>query len=1047
MGCLKCLILIFFSLVLGACTGASEGNAPGDATSPIGSENQLSITPSDKIIAINNNFNFMAAGGMPPYNFTIASGGGVILTLADVGQFTASNASGAVVVQLTDSSGAVVTASVTVKAALQISPTLQTVTTGGTLNMSASGGVSPYFYSISSGSGSIDSLTGVYTAPSTNTVANLIVTDSIGNTSSASITVTSVLSINPSSIHIVVGDTQIFAASGGTSPFTYSIVSGAGTINSLSGLYTAGMTSGPVVIRVTDALGAIADAAVTVAPALVISPVSSNLIVNGTLALTVSGGVGPHIFSIRSGAGSINSTTGLFTASAAAGTTVIRVTDSQGHTADSTITVIQAAPTISNISNQTVKSDASLVINYTLSDPDNSLNCSTSVTVTSSVSSVLPVTDIIKSGTAPNCILTIAPSLNLAGITNLNITATDGILSDSKTFTVDVVNVLSVVLNPTSFSLAIGGISQVNAIANYSDFTSANSTSNINANWSSSNSTVATVNTTSAKGLVTGVATGVTNINLSYKGLSQSSVVTVYNVVGLSLSKGAVTGGIGSQASVTATAQTTNLSFDVTSSAAWTTSNPAVATVSSNGSIQFVGSGSAIVTVSYAGYSATVNVSVQSKSLVSLQLSIAGGGTSVPVSGLKNLILTGTYSDTSTEILTNSAIWSSTNDSVLTVSNVLPNIGKVTGIVGGTSTVTAAIGTVTGSLLVTVNNVTLVSIAINPGDALVASGATYNLQATGTYSDASTADVTELVTWSSSNTTAATISNVVGQKGLATTPTFTGYRSTTISATLSGVTGATALGVNGATISSIIITPSISIMVNQSYQLKAYGNLSDGGVIDLTHFAIWSTSNISKVSVSNSLGSKGDVTGVALGTSTITAAFNGVSGTRTVTVSASANLTEIGIGLLGSYYTWTGGPPPTSPFLVANKKGARIDQKINFGWGSGDAPMGVGNQFSVRWTGSYKATATTNYFCTNSDDGIRVWINGNQVINNWTEHGPMWDCTGDIPLVIGTKYSIVIEYYENGGGSEAHLTRSSVSAVDAQNTVNRIVPQIDLYPN
>jgi hypothetical protein len=59
----------------------------------------------------------------------------------------------------------------------------------------------------------------------------------------------------------------------------------------------------------------------------------------------------------------------------------------------------------------------------------------------------------------------------------------------------------------------------------------------------------------------------------------------------------------------------------------------------------------------------------------------------------------------------------------------------------------------------------------------------------------------------------------------------------------------------------------------------------------------------------------------------------------------------------------------------------------------------------------------------------------------------MWDCTANIPLVVGTKYSIVIEYYENGGGSEAHFTRSSVSAADAQNAATRAIPQVDLYPN
>jgi uncharacterized protein YjdB len=1145
----KFILLCIFLISIASCKGVNDGNAPsGPAAIPDASSTQLSISPSTKILSVNNSFNFAALGGTAPYNFSIVSGGGLILTLADQGQLTAPSTSGVVILQLTDSAGGLVTAAVTVNSALQVSPSMLTIMTSRTLNLSASGGVPPYFYSVTSGLGTIDSLTGLYTAPSTNTVANIIVTDSFRNTSSSSITVTSALSLNPAIANLIVNGNQTFSVSGGTGPYTYSILSGGGSINSTTGVFTAPATAGSVVVQVTDSLSATATSTVTVNPALTISPATINLSINGSLTFSASGGVAPRTFSILNGAGTVNASSGLYTAPASAGSAVVRVTDNLGNTADSTITVVSAtpvisaisdqtinedgfamlnftitdtdstlncttsmsatsansaivpvsrvvfsgtapnctamitplantngmvtltftvtdtvttaqqsfdlnitavndAPVLSAISNQTVKSDESLVLNYTLNDSDNALNCSTSVSVTTSLTSVLPLADIAKSGTAPNCVLTITPSLNVAGTSTINISATDGVLGDAKNFTTTIVSVSSIALSPPSLSIAVGGTSQLVATALYSNSTSALVTASPLASWSSSNASVASVNATTSKGLVTGVASGTTNMNLSYKGLSRVAATTVYSVSGVTVSTGSVIDGIGSQSSITATAQTSSFSFDVTSSAVWSSSNSAVATVNSSGVIQYVSAGSAVITATYAGFSATVNVTVQSKSLVSLSLTVSGGGQSIPVNGMKNLIATGTYSDSSTEDLTNTAVWSSSNNSVLTVSNTLPTIGKVTGITGGTSTVSATIGSVSGNLLVTVNAVTLSSIAITPSTALVASGATYNLRATGTYSDSSTADMTELVTWSSSNTSAATISNVSGSKGLATTPTFSGYLATTVTATLSSATGTTVLGVNGATITSIVVTPSVSLTVNQQYSLKAYGNLSDGGVLDLTDFAIWSSATISKVSVSNSLGSKGRVTGVATGSSVITAAFNGMNGTRAVTVAASSSLTEVGVGLTGMYYTWAGSPPPTTSFLPANKKGERIDQKVNFAWASGNAPMGVGDKFAVRWTGFYKATSSTNYFCTYSDDGIRVWINGTQVINNWTEHGPVWDCTANIPLVVGTKYSVVIEYYENGGSSEAHFTRSSVSVADAQSTTTRAISQVDLYPN
>lgn len=724
-----------------------------------------------------------------------------------------------------------------------------------------------------------------------------------------------------------------------------------------------------------------------------------------------------------------------------------RVSDAEPLFNDSTFTLtinaVNDAPTIAAISAQSVKTDASVVVNYTINDIDSSPNCAASITATSGNTAILPNANIAKSGTSPNCILTITPSLNLSGTSAITVSVSDGSLAANTAFNLDVINVTSVAVTPGSFNLAASANLQLAATATYSDTSTSSVTASTGTTWASSATGVATVNNSGFKGLVSGVAAGASNITASYEGVvSNNSVATVITATSVSVSTGAVSGGIGAQFSISASAQNASSTFDVTSTAVWTSSNNGVATVS-NGVITLQSAGAAVVTATYAGLTANVNVTVANKSLVSITIS---GGSTVQTNGTKNLIATANYSDSSTQVVTNSVTWSSSNTSVLTVSNTLPNVGRVTGIAGGTSNVTAVMGVITGNLLVTVNSVTISSIAITPNNALVPSGSTYSLRAIATYSDATTADITELATWASSNTTAATVSNVSGSKGVTTTPVFTGYRTTNITAVLSAVTGTSQLGVNGATVTSIVITPTVTITPNQTYQLSAYANLSDGGTINVTDFAVWSSSSVSNVSVSNSLGSKGLVTGIVNGSSTITAQFNSVNGTRIVTVGGAGALTEIGVGLTGAYHIWTGGPPPASPFLPANKRGERIDARVNFAWAAGNAPMGVGDQFSVRWTGFYKATAANNYFCTYSDDGVRVWINGVQVINNWTEHGPTWNCSTNQALTAGTKYSVVIEYYENGGGSEIHFTRSSVSAVDAQNTTTRAVQQVDLYP-
>jgi hypothetical protein len=81
----------------------------------------------------------------------------------------------------------------------------------------------------------------------------------------------------------------------------------------------------------------------------------------------------------------------------------------------------------------------------------------------------------------------------------------------------------------------------------------------------------------------------------------------------------------------------------------------------------------------------------------------------------------------------------------------------------------------------------------------------------------------------------------------------------------------------------------------------------------------------------------------------------------------------------------------------------------------------------------------TYTFYTTSDDGVRLWVNGQKLVDNWTNHGPT-ENSGTIALAAGQKYSIVLEYYENTGGAQIQLAWSSASQV------KQIVPQGWLYP-
>ena len=83
-------------------------------------------------------------------------------------------------------------------------------------------------------------------------------------------------------------------------------------------------------------------------------------------------------------------------------------------------------------------------------------------------------------------------------------------------------------------------------------------------------------------------------------------------------------------------------------------------------------------------------------------------------------------------------------------------------------------------------------------------------------------------------------------------------------------------------------------------------------------------------------------------------------------------------------------------------------------------PVGEGN-FAARWTGRLDPPASGTYRVTTvSDDGVRLWLDGKLVIENWTDHAPTED-HATVELVAGRTVELKLEYYQGGGGSTARL--------------------------
>ncbi|KPK72363.1 MAG: hypothetical protein AMJ79_15755, partial [Phycisphaerae bacterium SM23_30] len=125
-------------------------------------------------------------------------------------------------------------------------------------------------------------------------------------------------------------------------------------------------------------------------------------------------------------------------------------------------------------------------------------------------------------------------------------------------------------------------------------------------------------------------------------------------------------------------------------------------------------------------------------------------------------------------------------------------------------------------------------------------------------------------------------------------------------------------------------------------------------------------------------------------------------------------------GLIGEYYE----RDTTNPWQNLLMK--RLDATVNFNWGDGSPDPSVpADQFMVRWTGQVEAPATATYiFYTQTDDGVRLWVNNESIIDNWTDHSSTMD-QGSIKLTAGQRYEIQLEFYENGGSAVCQLLWST----------------------
>ena len=142
-----------------------------------------------------------------------------------------------------------------------------------------------------------------------------------------------------------------------------------------------------------------------------------------------------------------------------------------------------------------------------------------------------------------------------------------------------------------------------------------------------------------------------------------------------------------------------------------------------------------------------------------------------------------------------------------------------------------------------------------------------------------------------------------------------------------------------------------------------------------------------------------------------------------VTATYSVSSGGTGTGLRGEFYN---DPDDTAYPLEDPFTGSpvltRTDGTVDFDWARNSPASQVSpDYFSVKWSGQVQAPVSGTYtFTVTGDDGVRLFLNGQLIIDGWTDQYPT-SYSHTITLTAGTLYDIELHYYEHGGDASCRL--------------------------
>ncbi len=725
--------------------------------------------------------------------------------------------------------------------------------------------------------------------------ATLIVTDSAGSSpqsvnlsgkGGAAVLVS--IAVSPSSASVPLGSQQQFSATGtlsnGTTESLTSTATWQSSLTTVATISSTGLatSTGQGSTTITAVSGAISGSAtLQITPAipvsLAVAPASASIPSGTNLQFTATGNYGD---------GSTQDlTASVVWNSSSANVATVSSGGLASATSQGTTTITASLGALNSSATLTVGQPALLALSVTPSNSSFAPGTTQALKATGTYSdgSTVDLTGSAVWSSASPGVATVDGNGVLTAIATGSaiVTAAVGSTTGSTTAAVTAATLVSIAVTPAIPVIPAGITQQFLATGTFSDGT--NQIINDTVQWNSDNTGVAEIsNQAGSQGVLTSAASGTANISATAGSVTGFTVLTVSSATLVSIAVSPSTASVATGTSAQLTARGTysdGSQQDLTSIASWSSSVPSTASVNNGGLVNGLGTGTTTIEAMSGSATGSSAVSVTPATLVSVAVSPSAA--SVTAGTTQLFTATGTFSDGTSQDVTQSAYWSSSAGTVATISDTPGLQGVATSLSGGTSTIRAVSGSVSGMAVLTVNSSSLVSIAVTPASASIALGASQNLTATGTFSDGSTQDLTGLVAWSSASAAVAIVSNAPGTAGLVSS---SGDGTTVVSATLGSISGSASITVGQTVLSSILIAPTnVTIALGATQQFTATGIFSDGSTQDLTTSVIWASDATAVASISPN----GLASGIGVGGAVISATSGSVTSSTPITVAAS----------------------------------------------------------------------------------------------------------------------------------------------------------------